>query len=231
MKNEWAITTERYVAYFDIMGFKKMLNESTNTKIYNKFVMLINDIRNRVQLHNRIEFTIFSDLIMIISKDKNLKSFNQLVDASLMLIQDTLKKCNWGMNGCISFGSVTYDKEKNIFLGQPIVDAYLMTEDIEFYGVIVYKTAISAVKEYIEAKVKEGAESHWENLFKEERLHFKSGHYSQYHMRWFDYNEVKIFDKQQSNKFYLDMLEKLKNTTFGRGRRYIEYTEDIIGYE
>lgn len=229
--NNWSTTTKRYIAYFDIMGFKQLIGTKTNALIYDTFVKLIDDIKKRLKNYNRITFTVFSDLILIISKDKSKQSFAQLVDASLMLIQDTLKKGNWVMNGCISYGDVTYDSVRNIFLGKPIVDAYLTTEDIEFYGVVVHQSSLEAMKEYVKTKQDEGAESHLENLFKEERLHFKSGYYSQYHMRWFDYNDVKIFSKQESNNNYLYMLRKLKDTTFGRGRRYIEYTEDIIRYE
>lgn len=132
------------------------------------------------------------------------------------------------MNGCISGGIVSFDEDRNIFLGQPIVDAYLATEDTEFYGIIVHKSAENAVKEYIKLKQEEGNASHLENLFLEQRLHFKSGYYTQYHMRWFDFDDAKKYDPVTAHSKYTTLLKKIHKKTEGRGRRYIEYTIDAI---
>lgn len=86
---KWYITSERYVAYFDIMGFKAMIaSDKGTTELYNGFKKLIDGIKNRLKKYTRIKISVFSDLIVIITKDKNQKSFAQLSDASLMLIQD-----------------------------------------------------------------------------------------------------------------------------------------------
>lgn len=230
--SSWSITCERYVAYFDIMGFKAMIaKDKGTTELYNGFKKLIDGITKRLYKYTRIKISVFSDLIVIITKDNDSKSFAQLADASLMLIQDVLKNEHWGLNGCISAGIVSYDENRNIFLGQPIVDAYLTTEDIEFYGVVIHTTAEQAVKEYIEVKCKEGNNSHLEKLFVEQRIHFKSGFYSQFHLRWFDFDVVKMYNPGDSNPIYTKLLDEIKQKTHGRGRRYIEYTIDAINYD
>lgn len=229
--SNWSITCERYVAYFDIMGFKAMIAKDKGTKeLYSGFKKLIDGINKRLKKYTNITISVFSDLIVIITKDKEPRSFAQLADASLMLIQDVLKNEHWGLNGCISAGVISYDENRNIFLGQPIVDAYLTTEDVEFYGVVIHDTAEDAVNKYIQSKKEEGNNSHLENLFVEQRIHFKSGFYSQFHMRWFDFDDVKMYNPDKCNSSYIKLLKDIETTTHGRGKRYIEYTIDAINH-
>lgn len=75
---------------------------------------------------------------------------------------------------------------------------------------------------------------HLSDLLKEERLHFKSGYYSQYHLRWFDYmyNEkgpthpyyIKRTSEYQTKQKMQGMLQKTK----GPARRYIENTMELL---
>ena len=85
-------------------------------------------------------------------------------------MRDTFFNYRWGMSGCIAKGIITYDKDRNIFLGQPIVDAYQTSEDLDFYGVVVHKTAIEAVCQYTSQKKESRAKSKLNNLFKEKRV-------------------------------------------------------------
>lgn len=223
-------TKNRYVAYFDIMGFKNMIKTNPADDIYTKFKDLLDEIKRRLKTHKYLAYSAFSDLIVVITEDDSDKSFTQLSDAALILMQDTFFKYKWGMSGCIAKGKITYDKDRNIFLGQPIVDAYLTSEDIDYYGVIVHQSANEDVRKYIARKKKASKNSHLENLFKEERVYFKSGFYSEYHLRWFDFDSVKKYNPQESCKLVISDLNDMLNNIHGRARRYIENTKDIINY-
>ena len=107
-----------------IMGFKSMLRKYSIDEIYGQFKDLLDGIQNKLKTHKLLAYSAFSDLIVVITEDDSDKSFTQLADAALMLMQDTFFHYNWGMGGCIARGEVTYDKERNICIGQPIVDAY-----------------------------------------------------------------------------------------------------------
>lgn len=223
-------TKNRFVAYFDIMGFKNMIKINSTNDIYTKFKDLLDGIKKRFNTHKLLAYSAFSDLIVVITEDDSGQSFTQLSDAALILMQDTFFNYKWGMSGCIAKGEITYDKVRNIFLGQPIVDAYLTSEDIDYYGVIVHQSAHEDVRKYINRKRKAHKNSHLENLFKEERVYFKSGFYSEYHLRWFDFDRVKKYNPQESSKLVISNLNDMLNKIHGRARRYIENTKDIINY-
>lgn len=228
-------TKSRYVAYFDIMGFKNMIKPQDGKKdptdeVYEEFKDLLDGIKKELKTYNHLSFSAFSDLIVIITDDDSDKAFNQLADASLMMMRDTFFNYQWGMSGCIAKGIITYDKERNIFLGQPIVDAYLTSEDLDFYGVVVHKSAMEAVDQYIAIKKKSSSSSKLNNLFKEERLYFKSGFYTECHLRWFDYDKVKKYDPATTHKSVDEQLDEMMKTIHGKPRRYIENTKDIVKY-
>lgn len=226
--NNLSNTRNRFVAYFDIMGFKSMLRKYSIDEIYGQFQDLLDGIQNKLKTHKLLAYSAFSDLIVVITEDDSDKSFTQLADAALMLMQDTFFHYKWGMSGCIARGEVTYDKERNIFIGQPIVDAYLISEDIDFYGVVIHESAYDDVKKYIVRKKKQYKSSHLEYLFKEERIYFKSGFYSECHLRWFDFDLVKIYNPQKTHELITSNLDEMLNCIHGRARRYIENTKDVI---
>lgn len=221
-------TRNRFVAYFDIMGFKSKLRKYSIDEIYEQFKDLLDGIQNKLKTHKLLAYSAFSDLIVVITEDDSDKSFTQLADAALMLMQDTFFRYKWGMSGSIARGEVTYDKERNIFIGQPIVDAYLISEDIDFYGVVIHESANNDVKKYISRKKKQYKNSHLEYLFKEERIYFKSGLYSEFHLRWFDFDLVKIYNPPKIHELICSNLDGMLNEIHGKARRYIENTKDVI---
>ena len=227
---ELSNTRMRFVAYFDIMGFKNMIRTKPTDSIYGQFRDLLDDIQNKLKTHKLLAYSAFSDLIVVITDDDTSKAFTQLADAALMLMQGTFTRYGWGMSGCIAKGEITYDKNRNIFIGQPIVDAYLLSEDIDYYGVAVHKSAHDDVRKYITRKKREKKNSHLEFLFKEERIYFKNGFYSEYHLRWFDFDLVKKYDPQRTHKLIFKTLDNILKDIHGKARRYIENTKDVINY-
>ena len=75
---------------------------------------------------------------------------------------------------------------------------------------------------------------HLGDLLREERLHFKTGYYSQYHLCWFDY----VYNERGStHPYYIkranteDVKNKMKimlHSTKGKARRYIENTIELL---
>lgn len=230
-KKDWAKTTDRYIAYIDIMGFKKMVNDPEESKVLpSKFTQLINNIRDR---RSQIDYYIYSDLIVVITQDNSLLSLKKLLEVSIKITSEFLN-LNWGMSGSISKGKVFYDRNNHIILGRPIVEAYLMQEDVEFYGIAICDSAIEDVKKYIEWADTRRGTRHLVNLLREERIHFKSGYYSQYHLRWFDYEynsagpQHPYYIKKRSDDSVKQKLQKMLQNTQGKSKRYIENTLDLI---
>lgn len=231
-KEDWLTTSERFIAYFDIMGFKNMIKTGNLNDLYSKFSNLINT-NIKGNRRTRIAYYIYSDLIVVITKDSSQDSLKQLLEASIKITNDIIG-LEWGMSGSIAKGKVVYDSKKNIFLGQPVVDAYLTQEDVDFYGIVIHESAEEEVKKYILDAQSKDRTKHLGDLLKEERLHFKSGYYSQYHLRWFDYyyNEHgpqhPYYIKKRSDDQIKQKLYSMMQSTKGKSRRYIENTLDVI---
>lgn len=74
-------------------------------------------------------------------------------------------------------------------------------------------------------------------MLKEDRLHFKTGYYSQYHLRWFDYE---YNEKGPKHPYYIKKAngEQIKHkmitmlhSTKGKAKRYIENTMELFNID
>lgn len=68
-EEEPIVTKSRFVAYFDIMGFKNMIKTKNTTDIYTQFKNLLDDIKNELKTHKCLSYSAFSDLIIIITEE------------------------------------------------------------------------------------------------------------------------------------------------------------------
>lgn len=145
-KDDWVITTERYVAYIDIMGFKDMVAKSSNEDIYNmmKKVVDFKDSSATIDWTDAkselVRTTTYSDSIMVYSKDSTYASLYSLICTVSALSADLFFE-GIPFKGAIAFGKMTLDNTKSIFFGQPLIDAYLLQEELNFYGIIIHGSA------------------------------------------------------------------------------------------
>ena len=126
---------ERYVAMLDIMGFKHMVETMPSNDIYE---LLCNaDAIKQVLEKNTgpLWISVFSDTIIIVTKGvEERRDLFSLILSSAM-IQRKFFDNGYALNGGISRGKVTVDKERNIIFGQPVIDAHLLQEKIFYYGI------------------------------------------------------------------------------------------------
>lgn len=153
-ETKWEITTNRFVAFFDIMGFKDFVERNSHEAVVNRLYKL-NEIIDQIKdMHmigslkdvnsaydedvnlNESKVVIFSDSVMIFSKDDSLESCNKiLIDSSYLLyyaIQSQIP-----LKGVLSFGEVTLDFDNSLFFGRPVIDAYLLHDQLQMYAAIM----------------------------------------------------------------------------------------------
>jgi len=145
----WAITTERYVAFIDIMGFKNMVATRDHGSMYEmmkdvKHSSLANTSIGTRRAPDKMDFlvrsTTYSDSIMIYSRDAFDNSLMAICMATSTLTSDMfLKKIPF--RGAIAFGVMTLDHENSIFFGQPLINAYELQQELNFYGIAVHHSA------------------------------------------------------------------------------------------
>ncbi|MDR0436880.1 MAG: hypothetical protein LBH22_01110, partial [Bacteroidales bacterium] len=126
--------------------------------------------------------------------------------------------------GALAFGKMTLDTERSIFFGQPLIDAYLLQEELHYYGIIIH----GSVEEKIGVDLEDTAfiESYDCSLKK-----CRSLHYTICPMFVFvSANSPEYDEAIQIHNQIFTSLEKMKHKTSGHLRRYIDNTNLYFEY-
>jgi hypothetical protein len=145
---DWSVTADRYVVYIDIMGFKNMVATQSVDSIY-AMMKDVNKSRDKsaaigylvgFETQNLVNSTTYSDSIMLYSRDGSKEALKAISLAAGILTSELFSK-KVPHKGAMAFGSMMLDNENSIFFGQPLIDAYLLQEELGFYGIIVHHSA------------------------------------------------------------------------------------------
>ena len=155
MENKNIINGNCWVAYFDILGFKKKVTNFENQNgegslgIFVKYFYdeIINELKQQSEYHpDKVFITWFSDTFMFFTRDDSVESFSRMhksFDISCRKIISTMKP----LRGAIGFGQLYADISKNLFLGSGIVNAYEYAEKQNWIGYIVTREANNRLNE------------------------------------------------------------------------------------
>ena len=223
-EHDWEITSERYVTYIDIMGFKDMVARLPHKDVYE----LLKKIDGKKKIVARVEWvkdhdglvkiTTYSDSIILYSKDDSFESFDCLVSTTAGLMNYLFIE-GVPFKGAVAFGLMTLDTERSIFFGQPLIDAYLLQEEIYFYGVL-FHSSVEYKLQAIHAK--------WPPFTSAYPCNLKTGpakHMTIYPL----YARAKEGEKFNDN--YLALMKAVKDLrlkTSGQLRKYIDNTEQYL---
>ncbi len=150
MKTEWKNDNNRFVAFLDIMGFKAMVNSKPHEFVKEKLEIIsgvnqhIVKTVNKIQSGNKFEefkncdlrVTQFSDSTVLFTNDNSVADFKYISFAVRTIIQKSLEN-GIPIKGAMSLGLMTVDFEKSIFVGRPLIEAYLLQEEVAYYGFIL----------------------------------------------------------------------------------------------
>lgn len=227
VSEKWPITAERFVAYIDIIGFKDMVAKLPHAQIYrmmkaiDKAKTINSSSHQDGENSHLVSSTTYSDSIMLYSKDKSDISFDAIIVAVSGLTNDLFIE-GIPHKGALAFGTMTLDTERSIFFGQPLIDAYLLQEELHFYGIIIHGT--------VEAKVpKEITTRPFIKQYDCPLKNGKSEHYTIYPMH-LDSDSAKSNEYKKYHSKILLSLENMKHKTSGQLRRYIDNTSLYFKY-
>lgn len=227
MKSEgkWQVTGKRFVAYLDIMGFKDFVARYDHKTIYflmkdiSKIITAVNyPINSGLPVNPDVYTLNFSDSIFIFSKDDSPESFESFSASTSYLFGGCIER-TIPLKGSIAFGTISVDKDQHVYFGQPIIDAYMLQDEVDYYGIVAHH---SFEKYYRELKNKEMAESYYFNI----KTPLKSGFVEHINLDWsfgFDH-AVKIRERKTD---ILHQIDSLKILTSGGTRRYIDNTKEV----
>ena len=215
ISQELLSTKKRFVVFLDIMGFKNRVARNEHDVILKQLEAFQNDISTFVSQYQaaNIQVALFSDSILLFSNNDTLESLHQLADITSKIMMSAIQQQTpIPLKGAIALGIVTCDTSKQLYFGQALIDAYLLEENIKYYGVLVHHTAEASVKQL-------GGDE-----FRDIKACLKGGEISHYELNW--YNTNVLGDNQISIEACLD---NLRLTVSDEPRRYVDNTLKIYG--
>lgn len=222
--NEWSVDCKRYIGFIDVMGFKDMVLKKSHEEIglmleqvsYMKNILQrvvadpMQKVDDRFKKEERIKSITFSDSVLFVTKDDSLSDL-LVLSSILAIFQEAAIQRGAPTKGAISFGRFTADFEKSIFYGQPLIDAYLLQDQLYYYGIIADNNVENKI---IEGRRKNGKEKELiDSHFIQLRTPLKSGKVSHYNIKLDSITD--------------DQIEDMYRTVSGGVRKYVDNTSDI----
>lgn len=212
-------TKERFVAFLDIMGFKDRVAHNNHRDILNELEIFQSNISQYVSYHRNanVQLAMFSDSILIYSQDDGKESLHALADiTSHVMMYAIQQEKPIPLKGAIAAGKMTCNQTKQLYFGQALIDAYLLEENVKYYGVLVHHSAEKYLQEtdYPE--------------FRDIKAPLKGGEISHYELAWYG---TSIKPNERNPKTVEECLRNLRLTVSDEPRKYVDNTQKIMrGY-
>lgn len=229
---EWPSTCKRFVVYMDIMGFQDMVFRNTHSEVLEKmeiFRIPINKIKNEAidQLKGRksgwkvfentvVRPVIFSDSVLLFSSDDSLGSAENIIWSVQSIIDHALEK-GIPIKGAIAFGEQTADFKKSLYFGRPLIDAWELQKETNFYGIVLHHTIEKHLVEKEWMRKLDGTD------ILKYPTPLKSGVVTHYVVNWLESQKVAGKVKES--------LPRLYSGVSGSARLYVDNTMKFVEWE
>lgn len=233
---KWKTTDLRFVAFLDLLGFKDKVMRKTHQEIYeelSKISKLKELVEKKSTLKSKKKYwdadvyvVSFSDSIVIFSKNDSYENFEYFLIALRAVFSNSIRH-KIALKGGFAHGEISLNKTEQIYFGQPIIDAYLIEEDVNYLGVVGH----SSIDNYLKNNKDQYDNSQiTQKLIFEDKTNLKCGRILHLNLDWF------ILSQREHDK--LNSKEKIENiitdidsfycTVSGSPRRYIDNTKEML---
>ncbi len=228
----WVTTDSRFVVFLDIMGFKDFVARNTHQHVYEMMSKLsdskeivdtfLDDYNDDKYKNRGLYTTSFSDSLILFSKDDSPISLEILEVSTSFLLAEAMMN-SIPMKGAIAHGVVSVNKKQQIYFGQPIIDAYLLQEEVNYYGVVLH----NSVDSYLN-KISREKETNIKQKFIEIKTPLKTGSIMHNNINWFKSLKELKEEESKINEKFENLITNLKTITSGSPRKYIDNTIDVF---
>ncbi len=139
--------TKRWFAYFDLLGFANLVRTSEIESVLPIYETVLKAIEEKAEPKKAkgIGYSWFSDTFIMFSKGSSLEEFVLIEQISRLFFQKLILK-KIPVRGSISYGKLYTQQDKNIFLGEALIDAYEYGENQNWLNFIITPSAYEALK-------------------------------------------------------------------------------------
>jgi hypothetical protein len=223
MNSNIPITETRFLAYFDIMGFKDLVyrnNHQAVASIMDNLAGSIGFLRSVGEDINEddreagikiIRPVMFSDSILFISEEGTVDDLTSIITVASYFLSEMFSS-TIPVKGALSYGKFTANFHESQFFGRPLIDAYLLAEDMHFYGGIFHHSIDKFMAEnYIEHDLPT-------LISREQPAPMKNGNISHNYLLWNNIHE----------KFNMhECISQFYNSVSGQSRKYVDNTLQV----
>ena len=223
---------EMYILYADIMGFKDRVMRTDHPVLEKDFEYLITGLADWFVPNKKAQtfkVSFFSDSILVVDVDTE-KGFNRISKAAAGLMQVSLKH-KFPLKGVLSKGNFTYKEDKQLFFGRALVDAYLLQEQIHYYGIVAHHSIEEDIKKYANGwKEKDNGNRKGINPYILSPIPLKSGNITHYHLAYNLISSKRETGKEidQTHRNIISWLEQISGTVSGNPRIYVDKTLQVL---
>lgn len=216
---------DKLVLFIDIMGFKERVNRVDVNEL-KKQLKLFKTKNNKLKplLQSKTDELIhmaqFSDSIVLVTRGGTIEDLNRISKAAAILMQ-TGMETGFALRGAIAKGKMVFDKEDQLFFGKALVDAYLLEEELSYYGIVFHESVEDIISE---ALVKD-----MRIPIADIEVPLKKGKSKHYHVSWYEINEIMKISSIKNKA--MEWLNKLRKTVSGNPRVYLDNTINVIEAE
>lgn len=213
---KWEEDSNRLILYADFMGFTSRVQSNPHEVIKNELKgFRVKWTAKMTPFRNHLRFVQFSDSILIVANGTDFKMFNLLTKAAICLVHTSMSM-KIPIKGVIAQGTFSYDKENELYFGKPLVDAYLLHEQLKYYGIVVHHTAEKTIKQFQDI----------DNPYSNKPIYIDKGTTSHYHLCWNLIN-LQLHPEDITNQCE-DWIELIAENVSGSPRLYIDNTLAIL---
>ena len=212
---------DKFVLYLDIMGFKERVNKVDIEELKSQLKLFkTKNIKLNPLLTGKSETLIhmaqFSDSIVLVTRDTTINDLNRISKAATILMQTGLQT-GFALRGAITKGKMVFDNENQLFFGKALVDAYLLEEELCYYGVAFHESMEESITDALTKKTMP---------IEDVLIPLKKGKSKHYHIAW---HKLKAnLQPGDISSEALIWLKEIRKTVSGNPRVYLDNTEDII---
>ncbi len=218
----WAKPT-RFVLFLDIMGFKSIVSDNEHDSVQSllKTFHASRHARDKSFAEDHMRISIFSDSIIIATIDDTPRSLDRLCNEASALMRIGAEN-GLPMAGGIALGECTFEPGTDIYFGKALTNAYLIEENVFFYGVVLEESEAMAskVNELLSNPIYSAIISHAEVPLK------KDGPVERYHLPWnYIFDDNRNLQKHPQVDAWIDGIETKAKA---RGHYYVRNTRQYI---
>jgi len=167
MEEENIINGNCWVAYFDILGFRKLMKNFPIWYVRDVLKQAL-DTGNRSNV--KCKFIFFSDSFIFYTSDDSPESFSCIEGTSALFFRSMfLGKEKIPMRGCLNVGRFCADEENRFFFGQALIEAYDCAEGQNWIGFVLSEKTREKLSSFESAGIKSG----YKNRYREYKVPYK----------------------------------------------------------